>query len=101
MAEDLFAQGIALLKKIQRSALPPDSQALYDRGMAMLQGEDPLAEEPVEETEETPEEEATEPEDPGEDTVQPDDASSTVDAVMEEQLEEATAEALEEEVKPE
>jgi hypothetical protein len=106
MAEDLFEKGLALLKKIQRGALPEDSQALYDRGMAMIQGEDPLAEEAVEET---PEEEASEP-DPGEDTVQPDEgtegkegepqeiapegAESTVDSVMDEQLEEATKKAL-------
>lgn len=98
MGEDLFEKGIAFLKKIQRSALPEDSKALYDKGMAMIQGEDPFAEEEVEET---PEDEATDPEDPGEDTVQPegealevDDAEATVDSVMDEQLEEATEEAL-------
>lgn len=103
--ENLFEKGLALLKKIDLNALPEGSRALYDRGMAMIQGEDPDAPEEAAAEEETPEEEATEPAvDPGEDTVQPDQpegeilevegGESTADSVMEEKLESETDESV-------
>jgi len=116
MGEDLFEKGLALLKKIQRGALPEDSQALYDKGMAMIQGEDPdfqTQEEAIQaaqdaemaDMEAKAEAESGMTEDEKQDALakareaegealEVDNAEATVDSVMDEQLEEATEEAL-------
>jgi hypothetical protein len=96
--QELFTQAKNLLRKIDTNEMSPDSKALYDKGMEYLDAIPEPGGGP--ETEETPDEDTVQPDEgtEGEEgepqEIAPEGAESTVDSVMEEQLEEATEKAL-------
>lgn len=89
--EDPLKAGIALLKKIPLNMLTEDAQALFTKGMEHIEAANQLLEEglyTIHGEEKAP---------PETESLEVEDAATTVDDQMEADLEEATKKALEEE----